>query len=85
MDWAVRDELYAPMIIRRNPDTGVCAVFMAPREDSFGVMNPARARPISPVTSTRSAETSRPGDGFRKARLVVRTLPRRGGLALYDA
>jgi len=87
VDWAVRDELYAPMIIRRNPDTGVCAVFMAPREDSFGVMNPCEGEAHFSCYFNQIGRDVKAGETVSaRARLVVRTLAKdEEALALYDA
>ncbi|MCK5862481.1 MAG: hypothetical protein KAH38_08345 [Candidatus Hydrogenedentes bacterium] len=43
VDWAVRPELAAPIIYRRNEDTGLTIAMMARREDCFAVFTPHRA------------------------------------------
>jgi len=87
VDWAVRDELYAPLIIRRNQDTGVCAVFMAPREDSFGVMSPCEGEAHYSCYLNQIGRDVKAGETVSaRARLVVRPLAKdEEALALYDA
>jgi hypothetical protein len=40
VDWVVMPELDKPLAIRRDPNTGIAAVLMAPPEDCFAVSTP---------------------------------------------
>ena len=87
VDWAVRDELYAPLAIRRNQETGVCAIFMAPREDSFGVMAPCEGEAHYSCYLKQIGRDVKAGEtASARARLVVRPLAKdEDALALYEA
>lgn len=87
VDWVIRDELYAPLIIRRNQDTGLCAVFMAPRGDSFGVMAPCEGETHFSCYFNQIGRDVKAGETVSaRARLVVRTLAKdEDAVALYEA
>jgi hypothetical protein len=40
VNWKIMPPLFAPLAMRRDPQTGLAALLMAPREDCFAVATP---------------------------------------------
>ena len=76
VDWAIRDELAAPLGIRRNKDNGLCAVLMSRPEDCFCVMTPNAGEGHRSLYLCLFGRDVKAGEtASARARLVVRVLP----------
>ena len=87
VEWAIRDELFAPLGIRRNRENGLCAVLMAPREDCYAVMTPHEGNTHYSLYLCLLGRGVKTGEtATARARLVVRPLSEDAeAVALYNA
>ncbi len=75
VDWVIRDELAAPLGIRRNKDNGLCAILMAKPEDCFCVMTPNAGEGHRSLYLCLIGRDVKAGEtAAAHTRLVVRTL-----------
>ncbi|MBP8130827.1 MAG: hypothetical protein KA184_14710 [Candidatus Hydrogenedentes bacterium] len=87
VDWAIRSDFAVPLGLRRNPESGLCAVVMAWPGDCFAVMTPHAGEGHRSVylclfgRDVASGETA-----VAHARLVVRVLNKdEDAVALYGS
>lgn len=87
VDWVIRGDAPRPLALRRNPQTGVCAVAMARPASCFAVMTPYAAEGHRSLylslfgRDIKAGETASAG-----ARLVVRPLSKdEEAVRLYEA
>jgi len=72
VDWAVMPEFAAPLVLRREPETGVAVVLMAPPNDCFAVFTPRRDEPHYSMYLSFFGRTLQAGETAKAdARLVV--------------
>ncbi len=75
VDWAVRDEYFAPLGIRRNLANNLCAIIMAPATDSYAVMTPQAGEGHRSLYLAQIGRDIKTGESATaRARLVVRAL-----------
>ena len=75
VDWVIRGDATRPLALRRNPQTGVCAVVMARPEDCFAVMTPYAAEGHRSLYLSLFGRDIKAGEtATARARLVVRPL-----------
>ena len=87
VDWAIREDLAAPLGIRRNPANGLCAILMAPPQDCFAVMTPNAGEGHRSLYLCLFGRDIKAGEtATARARLVVRTLARdEDAVPLYES
>lgn len=85
VEWTIRDDLAAPLGLRRNETSALCAVVMAPPEDCFAIMTPHSGEGHRSLylclfgRDVASGETA-----SARARLVVRVLDKdEDAIAMY--
>lgn len=75
VEWVIRDELAAPLGVRRNKDNGLCAILMARPEDCFSVMTPHAGEGHGSLYLELFGRDVKAGEtATAQARLVVRIL-----------
>jgi len=87
VDWAVMPVMAGPLAFRRDPETGLVMVFMAPPEDCFAVFTPCRGDAHYSVYLALFGRTLKNGETVRaRSRLLVRDdITDEQIVALYDA
>ena len=87
VEWTIRDDLAAPLAIRRNQDSGVCAVLMAPPENCFAVMTPYEGEGHRSLYLSLFGRDVKAGEtATARARLVVRLLSKdEDAVVLYES
>jgi hypothetical protein len=87
VDWVIRDELAAPLGIRRNKDNNLCAVLMSPPEDCFTVMTPHSGEGHGSLYLCLIGHDVKKGEtASARSRLVVRTLSKdEDAVPIYNA
>lgn len=86
VDWAVRPKIAAPLIFRRNADTGLVVAMMARPEDCFAVFTPDRDEYHYSMYFSLFGETVEAGDTVRcRIRMVINVLDDDALLERYDA
>lgn len=72
VDWAVMPEMAAPLVYRREPETGVVVALMAPAKDCFAAFTPERDEPHRSMYLSLFGRTLQAGETARaRVRLVV--------------
>lgn len=72
VQWAIRPPIACPLGMRRNPDTGLTAVLMAPRSDSYAVATPHQKEGHFSMYLAQFGRTIKAGETARaRARLVI--------------
>ncbi|MCL4854993.1 MAG: hypothetical protein KJZ78_26835 [Bryobacteraceae bacterium] len=72
VDWAIMPELAAPLVHRREPETGLVVALMAPAEDCFAAFTPERDEPHRSMYLSLFGKTLQAGETARaRVRLVV--------------
>ncbi|MCE5310091.1 MAG: hypothetical protein LLG20_20850 [Acidobacteriales bacterium] len=72
VQWAIRPPIACPLGMRRNPDTGLTAVLMAPQSDSYAVATPHQKEGHFAMYLAQFGRTVKAGETARaRARLVI--------------
>ena len=72
VDWVIMAELDKPLAIRRDPNTGITAVLMAPPEDSFAISTPHQTEGHFSLYLSLFGRTIRKGETARsRSRLWI--------------
>lgn len=72
VQWAIRAPIVCPLGMRRNPSTGVAAVLMAPRGDSYAVATPQQKEGHFSMYLAQFGRTIMAGETAQaRARLVI--------------
>ena len=87
VEWTIRQDLAAPLAIRRNQENGVCAILMAPPKDCFAVMTPYEGEDHRSIYLSLFGRDVKAGEtATARARLVVRPLSKdEEAVALYKS
>jgi hypothetical protein len=72
VDWVIRPPLECPLGMRRNPSTGLTAILMAPRGDSYAVATPHQKESHVSLYLAQFGRTIKAGESATaRARLVI--------------
>ena len=76
VDWAIMPDLAAPLAIRRDPQSGLTAVLMAPAEDGFAVATPQQTDRHYSMYLALFGRTIKNGETARaRSRLMILSAP----------
>lgn len=76
VDWSIRPALEAPLAVRRDPQSGITAILMAPPEDSFAVASPQQSDRHYSMYLALFGRTIKAGETARaRARLLIAVAP----------
>jgi hypothetical protein len=72
VDWVIRPPLERPLGMRRDPSTGLAAILMAPRSDSYAVATPHQKEAHGSLYLAQFGRTVKAGEtATARARLVI--------------